>query len=135
MKNKTTILISLIVLTAFLLTGCATCSSDLGTFFGMGVKDLEKAKADGKSKTFPLSYDTAFSKVTEILKSNKLAIYQSNRKKGYIVAMGFHKQTNTTRVGIFFASIAENETQITLSSLSDTALAKGTAIIFGELEK
>jgi hypothetical protein len=49
--------------------------------------------------------------------------------------MGFHKQTDTTRVGVFFNSLSGNETQITLSSLSDTALAKGAAIIFGGLEK
>jgi hypothetical protein len=100
----------------------------------MGPRDLVKAKADGKVKVIALSYDEAFSKVLSILEANKLKIYQMDEKNGYIVAMGFPRQTNTTRVGIFFESEGDNKTRITLSSLSTTALIKAESIIFGNIE-
>ncbi|MGB2600726.1 MAG: hypothetical protein WBD00_04400 [Candidatus Omnitrophota bacterium] len=124
----------LALLFVFLLGGCTTISTDVGTFLGMGPRDLEKAKANGKVKVFSLSYDDAFSKVTAILEANNLKIYQTDRNRGYIVAIGFPRQTDTTRVGIFFESDGDNKTKITLSSLSTTALIKAESIIFGNIE-
>ena len=124
----------LALLVVFLCGGCTTISTDVGTFLGMGPRDLEKAKADGKVKVLALSYDEAFSKVISILEANKLKIYQMDRKNGYIVAIGFPRQTNTTRVGIFFEPEGDQKTRITLSSLSTTALIKAESIIFGNIE-
>jgi hypothetical protein len=135
MIKKTVILIPALLLTVILSGGCAHYSTDLNAFFGTGVRDLEKARAEGKEKVFPCSYDAAFEKVTEIMKKNKLTIYQSNKKEKYIVAMGFQKQIDTTRVGIFFEPVSDKETRITLSSLSSLALSKAEAIIFGDLGK
>jgi len=131
--KKTFTLVSILLLCAFVSAGCAHYSTDLGAITGTNIQDLEKARADGKVKTVALSYDAAFDKVTEILKSNNLTIFETNREKQYIVAMGFPKQIDTTRVGIFFESRTDGETKITLSSLSSTTLVKAEGIIFGEL--
>ncbi|MGB2599609.1 MAG: hypothetical protein WBB86_08760 [Candidatus Omnitrophota bacterium] len=133
--RKTITAIPVVLLASLLLSGCAHYSTDVGAFMGIGIQDLEKARKDGKVETFPIPFSVAFDEVTKILKDAKLTIYESSKKKGYIVAMGFHKQINTTRVGIFFESISENRTRITLSSLSSTALEEADAAVFGGLTK
>ncbi|RKY41761.1 MAG: hypothetical protein DRP85_05105 [Candidatus Makaraimicrobium thalassicum] len=134
MKNITNFL--LFSLLAVLLSGgCAHYSSDLGAFTGSGIKDLEKAAVGDKGirneKILPLPYDRAFDRITETLKGNRLTVFQSDRKKRYITVMGFQKQIDTTRVGIFFEPLEDEKTKVTLSSLSSTALSKAETIIFG----
>ncbi len=128
-------LILVFFFTAILLSGCAHYSTDLGAFSGFGINDLVKARKDGKAATFNIPLSAAFDEVEAILKGADLTIYQSSRKKGYIVAMGFHQQIDTTRVGIFFDPLSDSQTKITLSSLSSMALDKAEAVIFGELRK
>ena len=127
-----------ILAAAFLLstiTGCANPNYNIASLAGLNIRDLEKARSKGSSKTFDCSYDVAFDKVIEILKSNKLLVFRENKKQKYIVAIGFYRQTNTTRVGIFFEPVSDNSTNVTLSSLSSTALAKAEVIIFDELQE
>ena len=133
--RKFTLSIFAILLTAFCAAGCAKTPLNADEFMSFGMYDLEKARESGKVRTFSLSYDVAFDEVKKILGSNTLTIYSSSRKKRYIVAMGFPKQINTTRVGIFFDPVSGNQTKITLSSLSSTALEKADTIIFGGLKK
>ncbi|MEA3490128.1 MAG: hypothetical protein U9R44_07315 [Candidatus Omnitrophota bacterium] len=134
MKKTAYALISFSLL-AFLACGCASGSFNLRSLAGINIADLEKARDKGKIKTVSLPYDTAFDKVLEILEKNKLTAFRKNRRKGYIIAIGFPKQETTTRVGIFFARLDDKNTEITLSSLSSTCLSKAENIIFGELEK
>lgn len=135
MIQKVITSLSALLLTALLLGGCATFLEDIEGVFATEVSDLEKARSSGKTETFPLSFDAAFDKVTDILKKNNLTIYQINRKRKYIIVMGFKKQIDTTRVGVFFEPVSDNETRITLSSLSSMTLPKAEAIIFGGLKK
>ncbi len=131
--KKTFTFVSILLLCAFVSAGCAHYSTNLGAITGTNIQDLEKARVDGKEKAVALSYDAAFDKVTDILQSNNLTIFEANKEKQYIVAMGFPKQIDTTRVGIFFEPQSDGGTKITLSSLSSTTLAKAEGIIFGEL--
>jgi hypothetical protein len=133
MRNVTRYLIVILFL-ALSAGGCANLSYDAGAFAGIGIKDLEKAREKGPKKVFRLSYDAAFDRMMGIIKSNGLIAYQSNRKKGYIVVMGFPRQTHTTRVGIFFDDLGDGTTRITLSSLSRSCLIKGESIFFGKIE-
>jgi hypothetical protein len=135
MIRKTVTIISVALVAAFLLSGCAHYSTDLGAFSGFGINDLVKARKDGRAATFNIPLSTAFDEVEAILKGADLTIYQSSRKKGYIVVIGFHQQIDTTRVGIFFDSVSDSQTKITLSSLSSMALDKAEAVIFGKLRK
>ncbi|MFH1664835.1 MAG: hypothetical protein ABIA77_01670 [Candidatus Omnitrophota bacterium] len=121
-------------LTVSLVSGCSLYSINSGSLLGINVQDLEKARDNGLTKTVSLDYSAAFDKVTGILENKGLTIYQSDRKKQYIVTMGFPKQTDTTRVGIFFDRLPDGGTKITLSSLSSTALEKARTDIFGELD-
>lgn len=123
------------LLAVLLLSGCATFLEDMGGIFATEVSDLEKARSRGKTETFLLSFDAAFDEVTDIVKKNSLIIYQTNRKRKYIIVMGFKDQVDTTRVGVFFDPVSDNETRITLSSLSSMTLPKAETIIFGGLRK
>ncbi len=114
--------------------GCANYSFDMNSLWGTSTLDLEKARTNGVDQTFDVPYDKLFAATIDTLKANKLVIFQQNVKKQYIVAMGFPKQTDTTRVGIFFTP-SEGKTTVTLSSLSSTALAKAKDMIFKGLEK
>jgi hypothetical protein len=133
MKNVARYLVLTLFL-AFFAGGCANLSFDAGAFAGVEIKDLEKARAKGKEKVFRISYDAAFDRMMGIIKSNDLTAYQSNRKKGYIVVMGFPRQTDTTRVGMFFDDLGDGTTRITLSSLSTSCLIKAESIFFGGVE-
>ena len=126
--------IILVVLVAFLTAGCASGSFNMASIAGLNMQDLETARADGVKKTYPLPYDAAFDDITKILEKNELLVFRASREKKYIVAMGFHQQVDTTRVGIFFKPAPDGATEITLSSLSPTALARAEKIIFEALD-
>ena len=126
--------ISIILLIALSLSGCASSVSNIpASLAGINIRDLEGARADGRIETVPLSYDDAYNKVTDIITDNKLVVFRTSKKDQYIVFIGLPKQTNTTRVGVFFKPISDNSTEITVSCLSDTALAKAAALVFSQI--
>lgn len=137
MKNNFLAFSISMFLVLFSLAGCSTCSivtDPIADFIGTGLSDLQKARANGLTRDFPIAYDAAFDTAIDIIKANNLVSYQSDRKKGYIVFMGLPKQVDTTRIGVFFESLDSSTTRITISSLSSTALAKAGSLIFGGLE-
>ena len=120
-----------IVLSALLLSsGCSTINCDLGGIGGTNMQDLERARSEGISQISDVSLNEAFDNTSAILREKDLVIYQSNKKKGYIVFMGLAKQNNTTRVGVFFESLESNRTKTTISSLSPSALKQAESILF-----
>ncbi|MFH1847211.1 MAG: hypothetical protein ABH869_06640 [Candidatus Omnitrophota bacterium] len=136
MKNKLSTLIFTLSLSAIFSTGCAKTNFNLPEFnlasiAGINISDLEKAKESGIEKVFQRPYEIVFDEIQKIVKSKSLHIYQSNKRKKYIIAMGVPKQVNTTRIGIFFESLPDNKTKVTLSSLSTSALLKAKELIFG----
>ena len=132
MKNLLVLSLTLFVLTT---PGCASSKYNLPALAGMNISDLESAKDKGLAKTFGMSLDTAFDETLNILKAEQLTVFRSSKKKGYIIAMGFKEQVDTTRVGIFFETISADKTKITISCLSLTALPKAEKIVFGGLSK
>lgn len=129
---KRTLLAAL--LAVLITTGCSSIQTDIGTFMGQGPRDLQKARSKGSSRLYALSYQDAFEKVESLVKSQNLKIYQIDRDRGYIVVIGLPRQTDTTRVGIFFDTEGEKKTRITLSSLSTSALVKAENMIFGSIK-
>ncbi len=121
------------IISAALIAGCAHFSADMESLTATNITDLEKARANGLSKDFASPIDKTFSAVTALLNKEELKIFLADKKKGFIVALGFPRQTNTTRVGIFFESLPSGGTKITLSSLSSSALDRAGAMIFGGL--
>lgn len=137
MKNRFLLSPLFLVIVLFSLAGCSTYSivtDPIADFIGTGLSDLQKARDKGLTRDYPIPYDEAFDRTVKTLKDDGFVSYQSDKKKGYIVFMGLPKQVNTTRVGVFFESIDANNTRITVSSLSSTALAKAGSIVFGGLE-
>ncbi|MDD5634301.1 MAG: hypothetical protein PHW46_03395 [Candidatus Omnitrophica bacterium] len=116
-------------------SGCVSSSKyNFASLIGYNMADLREAKDSGKIRTFSMSYDEAYEKVKAILAENDLFAFRASKKHGYIVAVNFQKQVNTTRVGIFFEKVSESETKITLSSLSSPTLEQAAGIIFSGLE-
>jgi len=129
-KNK---IVLLLVLSSILITsGCSHFHLNFRDFLGDSIKDLKRARSTGKVQIFDGSYSEVFSKITTKLEKKSIKIYLSNEKEGYIITMGFTKQVNTTRVGIFFEDEEDNKIKVTLSSLSEGALVKAEKIIFGQ---
>jgi len=132
MKNKLKIFLLLIV-TSFYLCSCSSYKYNINALKGSNIQDLQQIN-NGKEKIFSNNVDLLFDKTIQILKDNKLTIFKQDKKEQYIIAMNFHKQVNTTRVGIFFETIETNKTKIILKSLSSTANEKAAQIIFKNLE-
>ncbi|HPN73388.1 MAG TPA: hypothetical protein PKZ41_05260 [Candidatus Omnitrophota bacterium] len=132
MKNLILLSAALLFLTA---PGCASSKFNLASLAGMNISDLEAAKSSGPSKTFAMTAEKAFDETLTVLRNEKLTVFRSSRKKGYIVAMGFTEQVDTTRVGIFFDTEQDGKTRVTLSCLSSLALPKAEKIIFAGLSK
>ncbi|MBD3426768.1 MAG: hypothetical protein GF409_06015 [Candidatus Omnitrophica bacterium] len=123
-----------VLLAALITSGCSSIQTDIGTFMGQGPRDLQKARSKGSSRLYALPYQEAFGNVESLIKSQGLKIYQLDRERGYIVVIGLPRQTDTTRVGIFFDAEGEEKTRITLSSLSSSALVKAENMIFGSIK-
>ena len=129
MKYSFMLVLSASLLLMFSAAGCAGFRTDITALAGTNIHDLEKAKAYGIKKTVNLGFDTAFMKIKDISNGNGLTVYQSDSKSGYLVVMGLNRQNDTTRVGIFLDPVDAEHTEITLSSLSTTALNKAGSII------
>jgi uncharacterized lipoprotein len=129
--RKTMVMI-LILSFAVCAAGCSS-TYNMRSLAGINVRDLEQAKSSGKTQTFTAPYNETYDAVLRILEENGLTVYGESRKKRLIVAMGFKKQIDTTRVGIFFAPVSDSSTQVTLSSLSSATMEKAASIIFGGL--
>jgi len=114
-------------------SGCASCPTVVYDVLGTSHADLEKARDVGITREFDMSLDQTFNRVLEILKEDDLIVFQKSERRDYIVAIGFPKQNNTTRVGIFFEGTGNNQTSITLSSLSSTALQKADTMILEKI--
>jgi len=121
--------ISLVIIVVLMLSGCSGLLFDPGSYTGNNIRDLKRAESSGKTKLFTEKYPEAFAKITDTLTSSNITIFQSNETEKYIVAMGFPKQNDTTRVGIFFKPTASG-TKVTLSSLSTSALIKAEKMLF-----
>ena len=134
MKNYLVILLLITIIPAYSLTGCASYSVTMRDIFGISRADLEKARKTGFKKDIPVPMNEAFDKVTQIANNDKLVIYQETWDKKYMVLMGFPRQTDTTRVGIFFDKIDDKSTAITISSMSSTALARAKEMILDKLQ-
>jgi hypothetical protein len=116
---------------ALLLTGCVTYPNTVSDIMAVGYSDLlSAAKDNGIVKEFAMNFDETFDYMLEKLKDNDLTIYQEHRSGSFIIAMGFPKQNETTRVGIFLTSGAGSSTKVTISSLSSGCLLRAEKILF-----
>ena len=127
MKKQHNCLILITILTLFA-SGCATNSNIIGSFIGKNIEDLKANIPNGISKTYDQSYADVYNSILTIASDEGFKVYQSSFKDGYIVVITLPKQIDTTRIGIFFDSITDSKTTVTLSSLSPTALAQAEKI-------
>jgi len=132
MKRISPIIVISVIMAVHILSGCSSMPT-AQDILAINIDDLIDAKDSGISREVPLSYDAAYDKVTDIVRNQNLRIFRESRSRGYIVVINFPKQTNTTRVGIFFETVSNNNTEVTISSLSTTALEKANLMILEKL--
>jgi hypothetical protein len=130
--KKTLVALCFLISISLLTAGCGSTKYNLASLAGVNIRDLEAVRSEGVTRTLNLSYEDTYNKILEIAKKQKLTVYQSNLNKGYIILIGFPKQETTTRIGVFFDSISDDRTEITLSSLSSTCLITAEPIILGD---
>lgn len=130
--NRIIKLFSILLTLSLCAGGCSSVKYGISSLAGVNIQDLEAVRSEGVTRTLNLPYEAAFNKVIDTAKKNKLKVYMSDINKGYIILIGFPKQETTTRVGVFFDSISDTRTEITLSSLSSTCLVTAEPIILGD---
>jgi hypothetical protein len=130
--KKTIVALCFLISISLLTAGCGSPKYNLAALAGVNIRDLEAVRSEGVTRTLNLSYEDTYNKILEIAKKQKLTVYQSDLNKGYIILIGFPKQETTTRIGVFFTSISDDRTEITLSSLSSTCLITAEPIILGD---
>lgn len=134
MRETKLFYIVILLVYTYILTGCVSYPDSIGDIMATSHSDLDKPRDTDIAVTFNASKESLFDQVITIMKDNKLIAYQKDKRKDFIIAMGFPKQTNTTQVGIYFKSDKEGVTRVTLTSLSATCLKKAEAIIMMRLK-
>ncbi|KJJ83242.1 membrane or secreted protein [Candidatus Omnitrophus magneticus] len=123
-----------IIILSLIASGCASYKPGLSSMWGADYNELSKVKRDGVTKEINMPIDKTFDEVLKIAGENKLTVFKKDSKKKFLILIGFPKQTNTTRVGVFFEPINNSSTIITLSSLSSATLVKAKKIIFENIK-
>ncbi len=114
--------------------GCSTgMKESLRGIAGVSTKVLEDELPKAVSQEFNLSYDTAYSKVNNILQGIKAYIYAVDNPRKLIAV--YVSETDTTPVGIFFQEISKVKTRIQVSSPSQYAKELISKKLFTGLEK
>ena len=133
-KDAQLILTATFCILTTVLTGCATVKEMGQGFMGESTQVLDQKRKEALKKTFALSYNDCYLKVKNILnlKGKESYIYAEDPKQKMIAI--YFSLTDTTPVGIFFTSQAEQSTLIEISSPSTYAKEEIANRIFGGLE-
>jgi hypothetical protein len=112
---------------------------------GTSVQELDRARAEGFSRTYTCSFDQCFDAILTLDRKlekdpNKdqrenFVVYIQSRIRGYIVVMGIQGQVDTTEVAIFMENIDDKTQRIDISSLSTTAKEKVAFLVFSKLDE
>lgn len=129
----------LLVVLCTALTGCEFAKVILGT----STRKLEEARRTAEVAKYECTFEQCFDAVLSLAHNGFAGepvsgepyfdVFQKDRIKSYIVAMGVPGQINTTEVGIFFVTLAPHTMQIEVSSLSSGAKQKVARRVFQEL--
>ncbi len=128
-------LISLFILSsAFIIfSGCTGAKYNLSSLFGRNLRDLRAEENNVIALRVESTSPEVFQEILLLADENDLVVYQKSLNRGFIVLMGFERQIDTTRVGVFFTE--DNGTvNIELRSLSSAALRKAEKMLFDNLK-
>jgi len=120
-KSKITILIY-VLLSGFLLSGCATIVESAKVVAGISTKELEAARPQALKKVFSYNYSACYDKAREFLAKKEFYIYARDKQ---MIAIYLNSdpepEMSTTPVGVFFKEIDVDNTQVEVSSPSPYA--------------
>lgn len=109
----------LLLVSLFVLSGCANIKEGVKGFAGTSTKILEEKRSEAAVKLFNYDYNTCYSKVEGVLIDMKAYIYAKDTSKKLIAI--YLSEEDTTPVGIFFKEIDKTKTQVEVSSCSSYA--------------
>lgn len=117
-----------------LVCGCGVgMKESLRGVAGISTKVLEDNLPSAESKEFNLGYDPAYSKTRKIIQDIKGYIYAEDKSRDLIAI--YVTEEDTTPVGIFFKSVDNAKTRVSISSPSKFAKELIAGKIFSGLEK
>ncbi len=119
----------------FFVSGCAHIKEVPKIMWGSSTKDLEGARWQGAFKTFQGSLSDCFDKVLSIAQEEKMTVFMSDKKKGFIDLMGVAGSLNTTEVGIFLSEPEQGKTKLEVVSTSHQAQFTAAEILFSNFAK
>jgi len=115
-------------------TGCAHVKEAGRRVWGTSIAHLEAARQDGLALDVTLGRDAAFARAEAILTEGGAQVYLKDRDKAYLAAMGFTGYVDTTQVGLFFESRAQDATRIEVASLSPSLAERVAGLLIRKME-
>jgi signal recognition particle GTPase len=125
----------LILLSFFILCGCARIQEAAKVVWGSSTKALEDNRASATVKTYECFPGACFDTMMGIAQEKKYEVFISERKNNRIVLVGIPGSVDTTEVGIFITALKMKETKIEIVSLSSIAQQTVSIALFGQLDK
>lgn len=127
--------VACVVSCGLLITGCASLREAGKKIWGSSTRALEKARGKGKAENFSCSFADCFDACLAALKEEKATVFQQDKKRGFIVAMNFEGEIDTTEVGFFFEKVEDGITRIEITSLNPRLLGTLPPRIFSNINK
>ncbi|MBU1726481.1 MAG: hypothetical protein KJ880_02485 [Candidatus Omnitrophica bacterium] len=109
----------IIIISVFVLSGCASLKEKARGFAGVSTKILEEGRPNAIKEQVNLDFFTCFNKVKELLIKNGSYVYKEDVANKLIAV--YLSDTDTTPVGVFFTEAGANITQMEVSSPSSYA--------------
>lgn len=109
------------LLSLVLLVGCAPIIEISKKIWGSSTQNLEEARVNGIVRVYSASVERCFEETIKESEEQKYVVFIADKKKAMIVLMGIKGSVNTTRVGVFFSEMSDNQTKIYVTSLSTNA--------------
>lgn len=125
--------ISLVVI-ACLLAGCAPGMEFSKKMWGSSTRSLEEARVNAIVHVYNASVERCYEEALKAAEEAEYYVFIQNKAKATIVLMKIKGSVDTTRVGIFFSEVADNQTKVFVSSLSSNAKRIVAEQIFSRMD-
>jgi hypothetical protein len=126
---------TILVFTAFVLTGCATIADAPKNIVGFSTRDMEAARVKATTADFQADFTGVFDTVLALAKENNYYVFTQDEVRGLIVLMNIPGFVDTTEVGVFITPLKGGAFRVEVSSRSSPAKEAVAKAILGKLEE
>ena len=126
---------SILVFTAFILTGCASITDAPKNIVGFSTRDMEAARSQATTADFQADFTGVFDTVLDVAKDNNYYVFSQDEIRGLIVLMNIPGFVDTTEVGVFISSLKGGAFRVEISSRSSPTKEAVAKAVLGKLEE